>query len=88
MISHKYYKNFLLHNSKHWGILHHLLPTKIGGLVHNLTMGGMGKCKKYLQDLSQPVTDIGGLNVMKICQILPIYLTANKNYGKKIVITE
>ena len=37
----------------------------------------------YLHDLSQTFTDIRVLKVMNMCQILSMYLNANKNYGKK-----
>jgi hypothetical protein len=48
-----------------------------------LKWGGMGKCQKYLHDLSQTLTDIRALKNMNMCQILSIYLIANKSYGQK-----
>jgi hypothetical protein len=55
----------------------------IGSLVPNLTLGGMGKCQKYLHNLSQTFTHIKAIKFMNMYQILSIYLIANKSYGQK-----
>jgi hypothetical protein len=54
--------------------------------VPSLTLGGMGRCKIYLHDLSQTLTAFMVLNIMNLCQILTIHLTANKHYGQKTVV--
>jgi hypothetical protein len=50
----------------------------IRSLVPNLTLGGMGKYKKKLHDLSQTVTDIRALKVMNMCKILSVYISPCK----------
>jgi hypothetical protein len=47
----------------------------------------MGKCTKYLDALAQTFTDIRALTVMNMCQIWSKYLSANKKYGQKTVVT-
>ena len=49
----------------------------------------MGKCQKYLKtsDLIKTFTDIGALKVMNMCQTIAIYLSENKIYGQKTVVT-
>jgi hypothetical protein len=56
--------------------------------VPNLTLGGMGKRKKWLHDLSQTFTGIRTLEIMIMCQILSIYFTANKAIATKQVGTD
>ena len=51
-----------------------------------LSWGGMGKCKKYLGDLIQTITDIRALKVITMCQIITIYLNENNNYGQNTVV--
>jgi hypothetical protein len=40
-----------------------------------------------LHDLIQTVTYIRALKVMNRCQIITIYLSGNKHYGQKTVVT-
>ena len=55
----------------------------IGSLLPNLTLGGMGKCQKYLYNLSQTFTDIRAFKIINVYHIVSIYLITNKNDGKK-----
>jgi hypothetical protein len=44
----------------------------------------MGNYQKYLTNLYQTFTDIKALKVMKVYQILIIYLIPEKNNGQKV----
>ena len=50
----------------------------------------MGKCQKYLYDVSQTVTDIRALKMKNMYQILSIYISLQtqlmaKNWGTQVI---